>query len=124
MDRVSGKSFKAKACTIDGATGDEEITEMWRNHYSDLLNSSSDISKKQEVMARLEAVRVDDEDLFTSHEVEAAINKLKKGKAAGKDGLTSEHFIYSSKKLQHIYAWFLTVCLNMAMYLLNLWIPF
>ena len=99
VNKVSGKNVRVQASTINGITGEKDITEMWRQHYCTLLNSSRDVGKKQQVLNSLESITICDEDLFQMHEVESAIHNLKKGKSPGKDGLSSEHFIYSSKKV-------------------------
>jgi hypothetical protein len=108
INKISGNNIKTRACTIDGATGEEEITEMWRVHYSTLLNSSTDTSKKPFVQAKLATPQIDEAHLFSPVEVEHAIRKLKVNKAMGLDDISSEHFLYASKKV----AVFLSVIFN------------
>ena len=43
---------------IIGATREEDIAEMWKQHYSSLLNSSTDTSAKHEVVADLESLDI------------------------------------------------------------------
>jgi exonuclease III len=96
---ISNSNVKVQATTIDGTTGDDEITESWRQHYSTLLNSLKDTTKKESVVKNLEDVIVDDCDRFSAGEVENAIHKLKKNKSSGLDNITSEHLIYASRKI-------------------------
>ena len=63
-----------------------------------MLNSSTDTSAKQEVIADLESLDIGEDYLFTTEDVQNAIDGLKKGKAAGMDGISTEHFIYASDK--------------------------
>ena len=37
------------ASTVDSVTGDDNICEMWHDHYSNLLNSNSDTTSKSYV---------------------------------------------------------------------------
>ncbi len=99
INKMNNKSIKTQTTTINGVTGEEKITYMWQQHYTSLLNSSTDVSKKQDVLDTLEVLHINEEHLITPAEVEDAIRKLKKGKSVGLDGISSEHFIYASKKV-------------------------
>jgi len=96
---VSNSNIKIRATTIDGTTGEKDITENWRQHYSTLLNTSHDSKNKTKVVNRLSNVIVEDSDIFNASEVEDAIRKLKRNKSSGLDNITSEHLIYASRKL-------------------------
>ena len=82
---------------IDGATGAEAITKMWKEHYSKLLNSSADERLKGSVIGRI------NEDLMyervSSNQIAKAIDTLKKGKSAGIDGIYGEHLKYADNQL-------------------------
>ena len=72
---------------------------MWKQHYSDLLNSSTDTSKKAQVCNNLLDISDFSEHHFNPIDVDAAVRKLKKGKSLGLDDIASEHFLYASKKV-------------------------
>jgi exonuclease III len=99
VKKVCHTNVKVQATTINGATGENAIATMWKEHYSAILNSSRNTNVKQNVMKELEQVELDSNDMCTPVDVEAAICKLKKNKALGLDGIASEHFIYASKKV-------------------------
>ena len=88
--------------TVGGASGSADITDMWREHFKALLNSI-DASKtdvhRQNVTQTLHNVAHDDNCMFTAIEVTDAIKLLKTGKAAGADGLSSEHYKYADHRL-------------------------
>ena len=41
------------ASTVNGASGVVNITQMWSEHFSNLLNSSSDMSRRDFVLAEI-----------------------------------------------------------------------
>jgi hypothetical protein len=43
-------------------------------------------------------------NLFTVNEVKDAFNDLKKGKSAGMDGLSSEHYLYADDRIYVLFA--------------------
>ncbi len=96
---VTNSNVKVRATTIDGCTGEGAIAEKWREHYSSILNSCKNTTKRENVFKALDDVYVDDCDVFTAVDVETAIRKLKKNKSSGIDNITSEHLIYASRKL-------------------------
>ena len=92
-------SRNKKVCTptkVDARVGDKEITDMWRNHYSTLLNSVHCSIDKDRVLSYLNdcsskysaiSISVDD--------VSNGLKLVKLGKSCGVDGLSAEHFIYA-----------------------------
>ena len=87
----SNGKIKTQTDSIAGVTGCLEICSMWRDHYSALLNSSKDTSKKSAVLETLDVITTYDNIDVSSDDVMTAIRKLKLGKAVGMDGLSSEH---------------------------------
>ena len=53
----------------------------------------------QQTFADLSDIPASEDNLFSVSEIQCAIRKLKKGKSAGLDGLTSEHICYAHPKL-------------------------
>ena len=53
VKKVSGKKVQVQATTINNATGERAIADMWKEHYKQLLNSSNDNTMKPYVQDRL-----------------------------------------------------------------------
>ena len=103
VKKVTRSNKSGLASTVGGACGPDSICDMWQKHYQDLLNSSSDFTKRKEVLDALSNLSVSDTvDRLTHQEIRLAIKDLKKGKSAGPDKLSSEHLIYSSNKLDFL----------------------
>ena len=60
------------AQTIDGVTGSQEICNMWKGHFTSLLNSCRDFSKRESVEKRVAVV--DYVDRYKPDDVAKAIN--------------------------------------------------
>ena len=77
------------AQTVAGVNGDVGIAAMWKNHFSDILNSAD--GAKEAVLERLRADKPAI-DPFTVPEVLEALNELSLGRSPGCDELYAEHF--------------------------------
>ena len=97
IEQIAGNKKSCPAQTIDGATGSQEICNMWKNHFTSLLSSYRDFSKKESVEKRIAAI--DYVDRYNPNDIAKAIKELKKNKSPGADTLSSEHFLYASEKL-------------------------
>ena len=78
---MNNNKVKVQATMINGATGEKDIADMWKQHYSSLLTSSTDTSTKQEVIADLESLDIGEDYLFTTEDVQKAIDGLNRRKA-------------------------------------------
>ena len=104
---LSGKSNTAVASTIGTTTGSQAIANLWRSHYSSILNSPhhSDASHTvRSMLARCNSFT----DPFSIKEVSHVLKELKLNKATGLDLLSAEHFRYACAKLSS----FLCTCFN------------
>jgi len=99
VKKASNGKLSTVATTIDGVTGTADICEMWHNHFKSLLNSSKDISQKCSILNELNADLEYKCHTYSPYEVKDAIKALKKGKSAGLDDLSSEHFLYAHEKI-------------------------
>ena len=70
---------------------------MWKGHFTSLLNSCRDFSKRESVEKRVAVVAY--VDRYKPDDVANAIKELKRNKSPGADMLTSEPFLYASEKL-------------------------
>ncbi len=91
--------------SIGSVTGVKNVCNMWKDYFKQLLNSSVNECYKSSVLQEIDADR-DNFDLFqdgVKHEdVVSAIDKLKCGKAAGKDHIQAEHFKHSHANLHNL----------------------
>jgi hypothetical protein len=92
-------SIKVQATTINDTTGKDNICNMWKAHYEELLNSARDTSKEADVVSALENIESDDQFRITPDDMYNAIKQLKAGKSAGLDGLMSEHLTNAAPQL-------------------------
>ena len=83
--------------TVNGKSGVEHITNMWRSHFSELLNSSTCTEKKNTVLERLSQNLSFDQ--IQHYEIAKAIKCIKGGKSSGLDNLYGEHLKYADSKL-------------------------
>ena len=93
---------------INGCSGDANIAEMWRKHYSDLFNVVHTKSDQKFVLNSIENCKSDNVTFISPSDVQSSIDKLQAGKSAGPDSLSAEHFMYASKKISVL----LSMCFN------------
>ena len=80
-----------RATSIEGKNNENEISELWREHYNETLNC---VGKGKKVNLNLE---VCDTVTVTPQEVQKSLNLLKNGKAPGPDRLSSEHLKFGGR---------------------------
>jgi hypothetical protein len=99
VKKVSKSNTYAHATTINGISGKKNICHMWKDHFQGLLNSSRDVSKRASVTESIFFPKNVECEYVTPLDVKEAICKLKSGKASGRDGLSSEHYLYASNRV-------------------------
>ena len=90
------------ASTVNGVSGSDNISSMWKEHFEDLLNSSKDTTSKSFVDECVQDKQSYYLNRFTPSEIIEGISSLKKGKSPGNDDIYSEHFIYAHDKLSFV----------------------
>ena len=80
---------------INSTTGEGDIANLWKNHYSILLNSSEDNSSKDFVYDSFKNIYFNQEMHVTVNEVLFLVHSLESGKSAGLDGLNGECLKYA-----------------------------
>ena len=88
-----------KAMVINGASGEVNIANMWKEHFKSIFNCVSDDRAKSYVYKKLNNVSYCTDYQITPLLISECIAKLKFGKANGADLLQSEHLKYASQKL-------------------------
>jgi len=88
------------AHTVNGVTGEAEITEAWANHFDKLYNSVTDGGARARFYDRLKAHTISNMhcDISVS-DILSELSKQKKGKAVGADGIAMEAFIFGGVRL-------------------------
>ena len=99
---MSDKSIPP-ATSINGVTGAEEISKMWRKHHSIILNCVNNVSTKGHVQSLLCSIDCTDQVINTPNGIALAIRDRKRGKSVGFDLLASEYYIHSDHMLN---VWF------------------
>ena len=89
------KSKSTLSNCINGITGEGDIANLWKNHYSILLNSSEDDSSKDFVYDSFKNISFNQEMHVTVNEVLSLVHSLESGKSAGLDGLNGECLKYA-----------------------------
>ena len=79
------------ANTIEGFSGETDISEFWKDHFCKLLNANpcNDILKSS-IMGKFDSVHYSNDMLISSEMISGAIHKLEIGKSAGPDGVYAE----------------------------------
>ena len=89
---------------VGGAKGSKAITEMWRSHYSTLLNSASKSSADIEFLLKLLQCGALFNDFSTFQcsvdVIGPLLCKLKLNCAAGTDNITAEHLCYCDDSIK------------------------
>ena len=80
---------------INGTTREGDIVDLWKNHYSILLNSSEDDSSKDFVCDSFKNISFNQGMVVSVNEVLSLVHNLESGKSAGLDGLNGECLKYA-----------------------------
>ncbi len=94
--RKHGKSKSALSTCVDGVTGESDIADMWKTHYSNLLNSSSNTQRKGTVCDSFSTLCFNQGMYVSVDEVIRLVKQIPLGKASGKDGLNAESLKYAN----------------------------
>ncbi len=102
VKRLKGRSSKL-ACSIDGASDDSGIANLFSEKYDALYNS---VPYDQDEMLTIESTicsrlqnYTDNDYVLSIADVKAAVHHLKAGKCDGFEGLHSDHFINGTERL-------------------------
>ena len=95
--------------TVGDATGETQVSEMWRKHYENTYNLKLNTDHKGCIENNLRNMNLFSEDFrVRSDEVYDAIERQHRGKAAGADGIQAEHLIYAGRRICVILAMLFT----------------
>ena len=77
---------KSLSASINGITGDDNITELWKNHYKNIFSS---VPSDNMNATYLNSLSDDDKFSFTCAEVTKAVDSFTAGKAADHSGISA-----------------------------------
>ena len=84
--------------TVEGVSGEDNIAELWRKHFSSLFNCL------QYEPYVVDSVTHDESITILTHEVHEAIQKLPNSKACGMDCISAEHLKHATQMLSILLA--------------------
>ena len=87
------------ATKVGGAIGDEQISDMWHHHFSDLLNSVHNTDSKSFVSEHIDDMLPKTAISISAGDVRDILKDAKMSKSAGLDRLAAEHFVYSHSSI-------------------------
>ena len=90
--------------SVEGISGKDEITELWRSYFKQLFNCISDIALKQ---IKYDVSYTNDIVVEVS-EVENAIKRLDINKTCGTDDIYAEHLKHCDKRIVPLLAMYIT----------------
>ena len=93
-----GNSKTAFPSNIDGVSGPDDIVQLWKKKYFELLNCV------KSNLFIVDNVDYNNDVVVTPGEIREIILNLKDGKACGPDGISAEHLKFASGKLCHLLA--------------------
>ncbi len=105
---------------MDEHTGEVNMANKWKDHYSSLLNSVNNSMYRQRVESALAQVAFDKHMYVTAQNVKDAIHNLEAGKASDPDGLSAEALMQIRNSVYY-YQCVLEPGLYMGNYLSHLW---
>ena len=82
----------AQANVIYGITGQDNITDHWRQHYQSVFNANDcDKAMKDEILGKFENIQFDPDMVVSTNCISQIIAELECGKSAGPNGICAEY---------------------------------
>ena len=96
--------------TVGGTTGERNIANLWKDHFSAITNSVGSTDNRDQVVNALRTVPRHN-DVINVHELRQIARGLKNNKALGNDGIPSEVYKSPSERPLTIMSIFLSSCM-------------
>ena len=94
----SGNTFQAN--TIDGASGETDISNYWKDHFYKLLNTNyCDTILKSSIMSKHDNVQYSSDKIISIKLIQEAVGNLECGKSAGPDGIFAESIKFAHHRI-------------------------
>ena len=101
---------ESRPLTVGGTSGESNIANLWKDHFSAIANSIGSTDNRDQVMNALGTVPSHNY-VINVHEVRQIVRGLKSKKAVGNDGIPSEVYKFASERLLTILSRFLSGCM-------------
>jgi hypothetical protein len=101
--KVSNNKSSCHVNNVGGATGSQNIADMWKTHFEQLYSTRADSKFRVMFEDKLKSYTMTDNPAncyFTMLDIFSSLNKQKRGKSPGPDGINMEAFIFSGHKLK------------------------
>ena len=103
MYKISKIKATSGIISVGGASGSQNVTEMWRDHFSLLYNNATSTKHQSTFLNMISSLStINYVPLISLQDVISALAQQKKGKACGPDGLHMEAFLLGCHRL-HVY---------------------
>ena len=96
--------------TVRGISGESNIANLWKDHFSAIANSVGSTDNRDQVMNALRTVPAHDY-VVNVHELRQIVKGLKNNKAVVNDGIPSEVYKFASERLLTMMSIFLSGCM-------------
>ena len=94
----SGNTFQAN--TIDGASGETDISNYWKDHfYKLLITNFFDTILKSSIMSKHDNVQYSSDKIISIKLIQEAVGNLECGKSAGPDGIFAESIKFAHHRI-------------------------
>jgi len=98
---MSNSKATKNITNVGGATGAQNIANLWHDHFYKIYNSVTDSHYMSAFYSKIDSLNLSiDSFPITVSAVDTAIGKQKLGKACGPDGICMEAFIYGGHRLR------------------------
>ena len=87
---------KSLPLIVGGTSGESNIGNLWKDHFSAIANSVGSTDNRDQVMNVLRTVPAHN-DVINVHELRQIVRGLTNNKAVGKDGIPSEIYKFASE---------------------------
>ena len=106
VKRFDSLSRRNEVISVNGETGEANISEMWGKHYSQCFQAGQYAGHSNE-----KSSGINDMFRISADEVELCVKRLKNKKAPGPDGLVAESLKFASPCISTVIANFFNACL-------------
>ena len=101
---------ESQPLTVGGTSGESNIANPWKDHFSAIANSVSSTDNRDHVMNAL-GTAPGYNDVINVHELWQIVRGMKNRKAVGNDGIPSEVYKFASVRLLTMMSIFLSGCM-------------
>ena len=95
---------------MGGTSGESNIVNLWKDHFSAIANPVGFTANRDQVMNALGTIPGHN-DVINVHELRQIVRGLKSKKVVGNDGIPSEVYKLASERLLTIMSIFLSGCM-------------